>query len=311
MKMQKHWKKLKANKEILLLSLPGAVWFLFFSYLPMPGILLAFKRFTLSDGGFVKSFLQSDWVGFENFRFIFVSGDMWKVFRNTIGYNIIFIILGIVLPIIVALMLNELRNKRMAKFYQSAMFLPYFLSWVVVSYCLYAFLNPERGLLNSLLEGMGKERISWYANKTWWPFILIFMSQWKGIGYNTVVYLASICGIDKTYYEAAMIDGASKFEQIKFITIPLLKPVVTILFIMSVGRIFSADFGLFYQVPMDSGALYDVTNVLDTYIYRALMSLGEIGMSSAGGLFQATVGFFLIMLANKIVSIIDNENALF
>lgn len=311
MNVKKSWSRFKANRDLLTLSIPGAVWFIFFAYLPMPGILLAFKNFTLSDGGFVKSFLQSEWVGFNNFKFLFASGDMWKVFRNTVGYNIVFIILGIVLPVIVALMLNELRNKRMAKIYQSSMFLPYFLSWVVVSYCLYAFLNPERGLVNAMLEGMGKEGVSWYSHKAWWPFIIIFMSQWKGIGYNTVVYLASICGIDKTYYEAAVLDGATKIQQIKYITVPLLKPVIIILFIMSVGRIFSADFGLFYQIPMDSGALYDVTNVLDTYIYRALMSMGQIGMSSAGALFQSAVGFLLIMLANKIVSIFDRENALF
>ena len=309
--MKEKWKRLKANKELLLLSLPGAIWFLLFAYLPLPGVLLAFKRLTLSDGGFIKSFMESEWVGFDNFKFLFSSGDMWKVFRNTIGYNVIFIVLGIVLPIIIALMLNELRNKKMAKIYQSSMFLPYFLSWVVVSYCLYAFLNPERGFINMTLESLGKDGISWYSEKSYWPFILIFMSQWKGIGYNAVVYLASICGIDKTYYEAATLDGASKIQQMKYITIPLLKPVVIILFIMSVGRIFSADFGLFFQLPMDSGALYDVTNVLDTYIYRALTSLGEIGMSSAGALFQSVVGFIMIMTANKIVSKLDNESALF
>lgn len=309
--MKERWKRLKANKELLLLSLPGMIWFLLFAYLPLPGVLLAFKRLTLSNGGFIQSFLQSEWVGFSNFKFLFASGDMWKIFRNTVGYNIIFIVLGIVLPIMVALMLNELRSKKWAKIYQSSMFLPYFLSWVVISYCLYAFLNPERGFVNATLRNMGKDGISWYSETAWWPWIIIFMSQWKGIGYNAVVYLASICGIDKTYYEAATLDGASKYQQMKYITIPLLKPVIIILFIMSVGRIFSADFGLFYQVPMNSGALYDVTNVLDTYIYRALTSLGEIGMSSAGALFQSVVGFMLIMLANKIVSKLDNESALF
>lgn len=309
--MKERWKRLKANKELLLLSLPGMIWFLLFAYLPLPGVLLAFKRLTLSNGGFIQSFLQSDWVGFSNFKFLFASGDMWKIFRNTVGYNIIFIILGIVLPIIVALMLNELRSKKWAKIYQSSMFLPYFLSWVVISYCLYAFLNPERGFVNATLRSMGKDGVSWYSETVWWPWIIIFMSQWKGIGYNAVVYLASICGIDKTYYEAATLDGASKYQQMKYITIPLLKPVIIILFIMSVGRIFSADFGLFYQVPMNSGALYDVTNVLDTYIYRALTTLGEIGMSSAGALFQSVIGFVLIMLANKIVSKLDNESALF
>lgn len=191
------------------------------------------------------------------------------------------------------------------------MFLPYFLSWVVVSYCVYAFLNPEKGYFNAVLQQFGHEGIAWYTEKAYWSFIIIFMSQWKGIGYNTVVYLASICGINKTYYEAAVLDGATKWQQIKYITIPLLKPVITILLIMAVGGIFKADFGLFYQLPMNSGPLYPVTNVLDTYIFRALQTNGEIGMSSAAALFQSTVGFILIMIANKIVSKIDNENALF
>lgn len=308
----KFWSRLKANKELLMLSLPGAIWFLLFAYLPMFGVVVSFKKFRIaSGGGFIKSLIESEWVGFENFKFLFASPDTFRVFFNTVVYNVIFIILGIVLPILVALMLNELRNKGMAKIYQSAMFLPYFLSWVVVSYCLYAFLNPEKGLVNSIITSMGGDPVSWYTEKKYWPFIIIFMSQWKGIGYNTVVYLASICGIDRTYYEAAVLDGASKKQQIKYITVPLLKPVITILLIMSIGRIFSADFGLFYQIPKNSGALFDVTNVLDTYIFRALRTNGEIGMSSAAALFQSTVGFILIMISNKIVSKVDSENALF
>lgn len=300
----------KANRQLLMLSLPGAIWFLLFAYLPMFGVVVAFKKFRLS-GGFIESLLKSEWCGFDNFKFLFYSGDMWIVFRNTICYNLVFIILGILLPILVALMLNEIRKKSLAKFYQSSMFLPYFLSWVVVSYFLFTFLNPDKGLVNGILQSMGKDAISWYSEKKYWPFIIIFVSQWKGIGYNTVVYLASICGIDRTYYEAALIDGATKRQQIKYITLPLMKPVITILFILSVGRIFSADFGLFYQIPKNSGALFDYTNVLDTYVYRALMTSGEFGMSSAASLFQSTVGFILIMVANKIVSMIDSDNALF
>lgn len=302
--------RLKRNKELLLLSMPGAIWFLLFAYLPLFGILVAFKKFRLS-GNFFESLWNSEFVWFENFKFLFSSGDAWIVLRNTILYNLTFIILGIVLPVIVALVLNELRNKAMVKVYQSSMFLPYFLSWVVVSYCLFAFLNPEKGYLNGVLQQFGKEGVSWYTEKSFWPFIIIFMSQWKGIGYNTVVYLASICGIDQTYYEAASLDGASKWQQVKYITLPLLKPVITILLIMSIGGIFKADFGLFYQLPKDSGPLYPVTNVLDTYIFRALQTNGELGMSSAAALFQSTVGFVLIMIANKIVSKIDSENALF
>lgn len=302
--------RLKANKELLLLSMPGALWFILFAYLPLFGILVAFKKFRLS-GDFFTSLIESEFVGFDNFKFLFSSGDAWVIVRNTVLYNAVFIILGVVLPVMVALLLNELRNKGAAKIYQSSMFLPYFLSWVVVSYCVFAFLNPEKGYFNAVLQQFGHEGISWYAEKKYWPFIIVIMSQWKGIGYNTVVYLASICGIDKTYYEAAVLDGASKWQQIKYITLPLLKPVITILLIMAVGGIFKADFGLFYQLPKDSGPLYPVTNVLDTYIFRALKTNGEIGMSSAAALFQSTVGFILIMVANKIVSKVDNDNALF
>lgn len=302
--------RVKTNKELLVLSMPGAIWFLLFAYLPLFGILVAFKKYRLS-GGFFTSLINSEFVGFDNFKFLFSSGDAWIIVRNTVLYNLTFIILGVVLPVIVALLLNELRNKGMAKIYQSSMFLPYFLSWVVVSYCVFAFLNPEKGYFNTVLQQFGLDDVSWYTEKEYWPFIIVFMSQWKGVGYNTVVYLASICGIDKTYYEAAMLDGASKWQQIKYITLPLLKPVITILLIMAVGGIFKADFGLFFQLPKDSGPLYPVTNVLDTYIFRALKTNGEIGMSSAAALFQSTVGFVLIMIANKIVSKVDNENALF
>lgn len=300
------WSRFKANKELLLLSLPGGIWFLIFAYLPMFGILIAFQEYR-PEKNFLLSVLNSKFVGFKNFEFLFKSGDMWIIFRNTIGYNLLFIILGIVLPITVAMLLNELRNHGAVKVYQSMMFLPYFLSWVVVSYCLYAFLDPSKGLVNNIL---GKN-ISWYTEKDYWPFIIIFMSQWKGVGYNTVVYLASICGIDQTFYEAAMLDGATKWQQVKYITVPLLRPVITILFIMSVGGIIRSDFGLFYQLPRNSGSLYPVTNVLDTYIYRALMRSSEIGMSSAAAFFQSVVGFALIMIANKVAAKIDNENTLF
>lgn len=302
--------RLITNKELLFLSIPGAIWFLLFAYLPLFGVIVAFKKFRFS-GGFFTSLIKSEFVGFDNFKFLFSSGDAWLIVRNTVLYNLTFIILGIVLPVTVALLLNELRNKGMAKIYQSSLFLPYFLSWVVVSYCLFAFLNPDKGYFNTVLQRLGNDTVSWYSEKKYWTFIIIFMSQWKGIGYNTVVYLASICGIDQTYYEAAVLDGASKWQQVKYITMPMLKPVITILLIMSVGGIFKADFGLFFHIPKDSGPLYPVTNVLDTYIYRALKSSGEIGMSSAAALFQSTVGFVLIMIANKIVSKIDSDNALF
>lgn len=191
------------------------------------------------------------------------------------------------------------------------MFLPYFLSWVVVSYCLFAFLSPEKGYINNIITSLGGDKISWYTEPKYWVFIIIFMSQWKGVGYGTVVYLASICGIDKSYYEAAMIYGASKWQQIKHITLPLLKPVLIIMFITAVGGIFRADFGLFYQLPKNSGALYPVTNVIDTYVYRGLINLGNIGMSAAAALYQSFVGLILILVTNGIVRKVDKENAFF
>lgn len=309
--MGKFFRRFKANKELLFLALPGAVWFLIFSYLPMFGVVIAFKNFRITGKSFIKSLIDSDWVGFKNFEFLFKTNDAWVITRNTVLYNLVFIVLGIVLPVCLAIIVNELLNKKMAKVYQSAMFLPYFLSWVVVSYCLFAFLSVDKGYINHLLAKLGHGEISWYTEPKYWPFIIIFMSQWKGIGYGTVVYLASIAGIDKTYYEAAMIDGATKWQQIKSITLPLLKPVITILFILSIGKIFNADFGLFYQLPKDSGPLYPVTNVIDTYVYRGLMNLGEIGMSSAAALYQSVVGLILILLSNYVVKKIDSENSLF
>lgn len=308
--MKDRIKRFKNNKELLLLTIPGAIWFLVFAYLPMFGVIVAFKRWRI-HGGFFESLMNSKWVGFDNFKFLFQSSDAWLITKNTVLYNIVFIILGIVLPVTLAILLNELLNKKLAKFYQSSMFLPYFLSWVVVSYCLYAFLSPEKGYVNGILQSMGGKGISWYTEPKYWPFIIIFMSQWKAVGYGTVVYLASICGIDKSYYEAAMIDGASKFQQIKYITVPLLKPVMIIMFITSIGGMFRGDLGLFYQLPKDSGALYPVTNVIDTYVYRGLMNLGDIGMSSAASLYQSFVGLILIVTSNAIVRKVDEENAFF
>ena len=308
--MKDRMKRFNNNKELLLLTIPGAIWFLVFAYLPMFGVIVAFKRWRI-HGGFFESLMNSKWVGFDNFKFLFQSSDAWLITKNTVLYNIVFIILGIVLPVTLAILLNELLNKKLAKFYQSSMFLPYFLSWVVVSYCLYAFLSPEKGYVNGILQSMGGKGISWYTEPKYWPFIIIFMSQWKAVGYGTVVYLASICGIDKSYYEAAMIDGASKFQQIKYITVPLLKPVMIIMFITSIGGMFRGDLGLFYQLPKDSGALYPVTNVIDTYVYRGLMNLGDIGMSSAASLYQSFVGLILIVTSNAIVRKVDEENAFF
>lgn len=308
---------IKRNKKnLILLSMvaPGAIWFLLLRYLPMPGIIIAFKDYKVypKDPGFINNVFHSEWVGLKNFEFMFASTDSWEMIRNTLVYNAIFIILGIVIAVTFAIMLNEIRNKKVAKTYQTLMFFPYFLSWVVVSYFLEAFLSPTGGLIVELQKSLGVEVIDWYNNPEPWPFLIVLANQWKGIGYGTILYLSAITGIDATQYEAASIDGASKWQQIKFVTLPHIKPMIIILFIMNVGRIFNSDFGLFFSVPMNSGPLQPVTQVIDTYVYRAMMSGGgELGMGTAAGLLQNVLGFICIMAANTFVRKVDEDSSLF
>ncbi|MCM3784235.1 ABC transporter permease subunit [Neobacillus mesonae] len=304
-------KNLIKNKVMLLMVLPGTIWFFFFSYLPLAGTVVAFKEYRFHRDGFWASIVNSDWVGWDNFKFLFSTNDAYIITRNTLLYNFAFIIIGLVLSVAMAVLLSELVNKKMAKVYQTGMFLPYFLSWVIVGYFVFSFLSMDRGMLNQILGWFGAEPIQWYSESKYWPYILVLVNLWKMVGYNSVVYLAAIMGIDKSLYEAAMIDGASKWQQIKNITIPLLSPIIIIMTLLAVGRIFYADFGLFYQVPRDSGLLYGVTNVIDTYVYRGLKTSGEIGMSTAAGLYQSVVGFALVIVSNYIVRKIDKDSALF
>ncbi|WP_057914509.1 ABC transporter permease [Peribacillus muralis] len=292
--------------------LPGTIWLLLFSYLPMFGTVIAFKNFRYDPNGFFASILNSEWVGFENFKFLFNTNDAWIITRNTVLYNLVFIVVGLILAVFVAIVLSELANKKLSKVYQTGMLFPHFLSWVVVSYFVFTFLSVDRGLLNNILVWFGVEDpISWYNEAKYWPFIIVLTSMWKGVGYGSIVYLAAIVGIDKNYYEAAMIDGANKWQQIRNITIPMITPLIVILTILNVGRIFSADFGLFFQVPRDSGPLYSVTNVIDTYVYRGITTMGDISMSTAAGLYQSIVGFSLVLLTNYLVQKVDKEYALF
>ncbi|CAM3602449.1 MULTISPECIES: ABC transporter permease [Paenibacillus] len=304
-------KKVIRNRFMLLMILPGTIWFLIFAYLPMFGTVLAFKDFRISPDGFFASVLNSEWVGFKNFEYLFTTNDAYIITRNTILYNLAFIILGLIIAVGFAIMLSELVNKRTAKVYQTGMFLPHFLSWVIISYFAFTFLSVDKGTLNQIITYFGGEPISWYSEAKYWPFILVFVGIWKGVGYNSVIYLAAITGIDKSYYEAAVIDGASKWKQVRYITIPLLKPLMIILTILAIGGIFRSDFGLFYQLPKDSGALYPVTNVIDTFVYRGLMNMGDIGMSTAAGLYQSFVGLILILVANYIVRRIEKDHAIF
>ncbi len=303
------------KKTLVLLSMaaPTAIWLFFLRYLPMGGIVLAFKDYKVNprNPSFVSNLINSDWVGLKNFEFLFKTNDAWIMFRNTLAYNAVFIVLGVVIPVALAVMMNEITKKFVAKTYQTMMFFPYFLSWVVVSYFLNAFLDAQYGMLPAAQRAAGEAVTNWYTTKGPWPFILVFANLWKNVGYTTVLYLAAITGIDATLYEAAAIDGATKWEQVRYVTLPHLRTIISILFIMNVGKIFNADFGLFYNVPMQNGALLSVTQVIDTYVYRAFMVTGDISRSSAAGLLQNVLGFICILGANTIVKKIDADSSLF
>ncbi len=300
-------KQFKRYLPLFLMMLPGLAYLILNNYAPMFGLIIAFKNINFAQG-----ILGSDWIGFKNFEYLFKTTDAYIITRNTLLYNGGFIILNLVLSVGIAILLNEIRSKLMARFYQSVVLLPYLISMVIVSYLVYAVLSIETGFMNNtVLPLLGLDEISWYSEAKYWPYILTIVNVWKSIGFLCVVYLAAIIGIDQEYYEAATLDGATKWQQIKAITLPLIAPVITMMTLLAIGRIFYSDFGLFYQVPMDAGALSDTTNVIDTYVYRGLMQLGDIGMSSAAGLYQSLVGFILVLLANFIVRKINRDNALF
>lgn len=286
--------------------LPGVIYLLINNYIPMAGMTIAFK-----DMNFQKGIFGSDWAGFSNFEYLFKTPDAFLITRNTLLYNFAFIIVNLVFAVLFAILLSEIRQKFFVKIYQTIIFLPFMISMVIVSYLVYAFLAGESGFFNGLLRSMGKDTISWYAESKYWPVILIVVNMWKGVGYSTIVYLASILGIDQEMYEAGAIDGITKLQEIRYITLPMIKPTIITMALLSVGRIFYSDFGLFYQVPMNSGALIDITNTIDTYVYRSLISLGDVGMSAAAGVYQSFVGFVLVMLANWFTNKYSRENALF
>ncbi len=285
--------------------LPGCIYFLINNYFPLVGIFIAFKKVDYSVG-----IVNSPWVGFKNFKYLFASSDAWVMTRNTILYNVAFIILGTLLGIVVGIFLSEVFSKKLQKLYQTTILLPQLISIVIIAYIVFAFLSNEAGLINKSILGE-ENAINFYNTKTYWPFILVVVNLWKGLGYNSIIYLSAIVGIDKSLYEAAYVDGANRWQQITRITVPLLRPTITTLTIMSIGRIFYSDFGLFYQVPMDSGALYAVTQTIDTYVYRSLLQLNNIAMASAASAYQSVVGFVVVLAANAAVRKFDNENAMF
>lgn len=303
-------KKIRWRKVIpvYILMLPALIYLIFNNYLPMFGIVIAFKNVN-----YQKGILGSDWVGLKNFEFLFSSGNAWTITRNTVLYNIAFIILGMVLGITVAVLLNEIRGKIPLKLYQTLILLPYLMSWVVVSYLAYAFLSGETGFIdNTILPFLGiDKKIAFYQEQKYWPFILVFVNLWKNMGFNMIMYYSCILGIPNDYFEAAKVDGASKWKQITKITIPSMKTTIITLLILNIGKIFYSDFGLFYQVPRNSGMLYNVTQTIDTYVYNALMNQNNIGMSAAASFYQSVVGFVLVLAANQIIKKISREDAMF
>lgn len=304
-KSNSFWRETLRNKGLISLAIPGLLFVFVFYYLPMFGLVLAFK-----DLNFTKGIWGSDWVGFNNFKFFFNSDAALEVTHNTIVLNFTFIALTNAASVILALLLFELSRKAV-KVYQTTLFFPYFLSWVTVSYVTYALLNPELGVINNLLEKFGFEGINWYFESKYWPTILSLAFLWKSVGYSTLIFYTGLLAIDKTFFEAAAIDGATKLQQIRSISLPLLTPLITLIVLLQIGRIFYSDFGLFYFLPADSGALYSTTDVIDTYVFRALRVSGDTGMATAVGLYQSIVGFVLVVTVNLIVRRFNKENAIF
>ncbi|MFN8490641.1 MAG: ABC transporter permease subunit [Caldilineaceae bacterium] len=291
---------------LTLMALPGVLMLLVFAYLPMIGLVIAFKNYKFEQG-----MLGSAWVGLDNFRFLFGTDQAWRITRNTLLMNSLFIVSGTVVALTIAILMNEIYTSFMSKFYQTMLFFPHFISWVIVSYFVFGFLGGEGGLVNKLLVSLGMQSIAWYRSPQYWPAVLTVANLWNGIGFGSIVYLAGILGIDPTYFEAAKIDGASKWQQIRYITLPLLLPLVIILVLLSIGRIFNADFGLFYFVPRNNPQLYPTTDVIDTFVYRSLVQLGDISMAAAAGFYQSVVGFVLVVLANWTVRKINQDYSLF
>lgn len=292
---------------LYLMLVPGAVYLIINNYLPMAGLVIAFKKIDYSLGIF-----QSPWVGLDNFTYLFSNNDALNAIRNTILYNLAFIFLGNLLAITVAIALDLASNKFLKNFSQVVFLIPFLLSTVIVSYIVFAFLSPSNGFVNnSILPVFGIEKaIKWYNEARYWPFILTLVFLWMSFGYSSIIYYSSVISIDKTYYEAAVMDGASAWQQITYITLPILKPTIITLVLLAVGRICYSDFGLFYLIPQHSGLLYSTTQTIDTFVYRALLELNDVGRSAAAGFLQSLVGFVFVFGANWLVKRLDRDSAL-
>ncbi|MBQ4618820.1 MAG: sugar ABC transporter permease [Clostridia bacterium] len=306
-KKKQKWFK-KEDIPLHLMALPTVIWLIIFCYLPIFGLIMAFQDLNITTG-----ILGSRFVGLKNFEFLFTSTDAWIITRNTVCYNLVFIILNMVLAVTMSLLLSEVHSRMYAKTLQTIYMLPYFLSWAVVMIVVSAFIHYDYGMVKKLMVNLGlvDKGVDFYQQRGLWPYLLVFINAWKGVGYQTVLYLAVISGISHEYYEAAVLDGATKLQQAWYITIPHLRLVIGISIILAMGNIFRGDFGLFYVVTKDSGRIYPVTDVIDTYIYRALTRLSNVGMATAAGFYQSVVGFALILTVNAVVNKIDPDSAMF
>lgn len=307
MKNKKRLKyKIKRFMPLYLMMMPALIYLFINNYMPMPGLVLAFKKFNSQLGIY-----GSPWVGLSNFKFLISSRDFPVVLRNTILYNVAFIVLDLVFGVLLAILITEIRNRKCRKAAQSVILFPYVVSIIIVSYMVRAFLDAENGLINHLLMNLGLESIQFYSTSKYWPFILIFVHLWKGLGYGVIIYISTILGIDQSLMESAALDGAGAVQRIRYITLPFLKPAMITLTLLAIGHICNSDFGLFYQIPQNSGLIMDATNTIDTFVYRALLVQNNVGMSAAAGFFQSVVGFLFIIVFNGITRKVSRENSLF
>lgn len=307
LKQQKKRKRAEERKRTLplyLMMLPGLIYLVANNYLPMFGILIAFKKVNFSVG-----LLKSEWVGLSNFEYLFKTKDAFVMIRNTVLYNLAWIILGLVIAVFIAICMAEISSRKAAKVIQPIICFPSMVSAVILSFIVYAFLSETYGFLNTTI--FKNQPVAWYHTAKYWPIILTIVHFWQNAGQSSIIYMASIGGIDKGLYESARLDGAGKWSQIWNITLPMLKPMIILMLLMSIGRIFNSDFGLFYQVPLGNGLLVSTTQTIDTYVYRALLELNNVSMSSAASVFQAVIGFVLVLASNLLVSIVEPDNALF
>ena len=307
--MKKRISNNKINIELTLLCLPTIIWYIAFCYLPVFGIVLAFKRYQLVPGRnfFYSLFFGSKWVGLSNFRFLMLNPQMMRVVRNTFLYNLAFLILGIVVPVTIAVILSYLHSGMVRSIVQICMLLPHFMSWVIVSYFVYAFLSADKGMLNAVFENLGMSSVNFYLKPAVWPFILVLVQLWKTLGYSMLIYYATICAIDSVLFDCAAIDGATVRQVIRYVILPQLKPMVVVLMLLNLGHILSTDFGLFYQVTRNAGSILSTTETIDVFVYKALMEQSNYGFSAATSLIQNGIGCLLLIVANRMVKAISPE----